>query len=107
MPKHKINKIYELNNHNFSQPISVPMISGCFILSRSEILKKINGFDERFFLYFEDIDLLMRLKEFGEIHYYPNQNVTHLHSDASRTSLKIMLYHLSSFLNIIKSGDGN
>mgnify|MGYP001204238618 FL=1 len=96
-PKHKRNKVYELNSYDFSQPTCVPMISGCFILSRSEFLKNINGFDEKFFLYFEDIDLLMRLKAFGEIHYYPNRNVTHLHSDASRTSFKIMLYHLSSF----------
>ena len=97
-PSGKRNKTYELSGNKFLKPSSVPMISGCFILTKSEFLKNINGFDERFFLYFEDIDLLMRLKQFGEIHYHPSVDVIHLHGDASRKSFKVMIHHFISFL---------
>ena len=75
-PDGKTNSNYELRNYKFSNPLKVPMISGCFILTKSKYLKSIGGFDPRFFLYFEDIDLLMRLKDYGEIHYNPDCSVT-------------------------------
>jgi GT2 family glycosyltransferase len=48
-------------------------------LIRAEILHKLQGFDEQFFMYGEDIDLAFRIKELGyKIIYYPSGTVTHL-----------------------------
>ncbi len=56
-------KTYEqflLRDLDYSRPFICPMISGCFMLFRSEILKSVGGFDKRYFLYLEDADLSRR-----------------------------------------------
>tara|TARA_X000000368_G_C23046230_1_gene719261 strand:+ start:1950 stop:2762 length:813 start_codon:yes stop_codon:yes gene_type:complete len=97
-PKSKINKKYELNNFHFKKDIFVPMISGCYILSKSEVLKDIRGFDERFFLYMEDIDIIRRLSKYGKICYMPNTSVIHLNNLESRKSFKMFLIHFISYI---------
>lgn len=94
----KKNKLYELNQYEFEEDINVPMISGCYILCRSDILKKIQGFDERFFLYMEDIDLLRRLSENGEICYMPKTQIVHIGNLGSRKFSKMFFLHLVSFI---------
>ena len=39
--------------------------SGCFILARGDLLKRLGGFDEQFFYYYEDLDLCRRIWESG------------------------------------------
>ena len=54
-------------------------LMGAAILIRRETLIKLGGFDENFFLWFEDTDLLKRIKDKGyKIIYYPEAAVTHL-----------------------------
>jgi N-acetylglucosaminyl-diphospho-decaprenol L-rhamnosyltransferase len=48
----------------------VPVLSGAYMLVRSEVLQKTGGFDERFFMYAEDIDLSYRINLSGNITYY-------------------------------------
>ena len=43
----------------------VGQIDGCFVLARRQILDQLGGFDERFELYFEDVDLCQRAHELG------------------------------------------
>ncbi len=53
--------------------------TGAFYLTRKNILDKLNGFDEDFFMYGEDIDLSFRIKELGyHIIYNPQYRVIHL-----------------------------
>ena len=44
----------------------------------NNILKKLGGFDERFFLYFEDFDLSLRASEHGRVVNAPRMVITHL-----------------------------
>ncbi len=70
---------YHLTHLNLNTIHEVDSISGAFYLTRREILKKIGGFDEDFFMYGEDIDLSFRIKKLGyQIIYYPLFEVTHL-----------------------------
>lgn len=41
-------------------PFSLPIMSGCFMFFTKDHYKELNGFDDRFFLYFEDYDLSLR-----------------------------------------------
>ncbi len=50
---------------------SVELISGCCILARTKSLQLCDGFDEKFFLYFEDFDLSLRMSKLGNLDYYP------------------------------------
>ncbi|MBN3782837.1 glycosyltransferase family 2 protein [Burkholderia sp. Ac-20345] len=61
-----------------------PIISGCFMLFRTDILKKLGGFDPRYFLYFEDYDLSLRTHETARVAYVPAVRVVHHGGGASR-----------------------
>ncbi len=58
---------------------TVGWLAGCFILIRGELLKRLGGFDEQFFYYYEDTDLCRRVWETGyTILYTPEATITHL-----------------------------
>lgn len=59
------------------QAVAVPLLSGSFLLLRTGPLFRIGGFDESYFLYFEDFDLSLRLAEFGELVYLPQRTLLH------------------------------
>ena len=56
---------------------NIPIGSGCCMLSRSSVLTAVNGFDERYFLYFEDFDLSLRIRQQGRIAYLPTMKIIH------------------------------
>ncbi|CAN5205520.1 glycosyltransferase [soil metagenome] len=63
----------------------VPVISGSFMFFRTDVLKQAQGFDERFFMYGEDIDLCYRVTEMGwEIHYVPQTSIIHYKGESTK-----------------------
>ncbi len=66
---------------------NIPIISGCFMLFRTAVLRAVNGFDERYFLYFEDFDLSLRVHDEGAIAYLPDMQITHLGGNSARKGL--------------------
>lgn len=70
---------YHLTDKNLQKIHQVDAISGAFFLTRKVVLDRLGGFDERFFMYGEDLDLCFRLRGLGyEIIYYPLQTAIHL-----------------------------
>lgn len=61
-----------------------PIVSGCFMLFRTEVLQQLGGFDPRFFLYFEDFDISLRAGKISRIAYVPQVKVVHHGGHASR-----------------------
>jgi GT2 family glycosyltransferase len=55
----------------------IPIASGCCMLTRSSALTAIKGFDARYFLYFEDFDLSLRIRQQGRIAYLPTMKIVH------------------------------
>lgn len=69
---------YEMHDLPETMPAaSVPIVSGCFMLCRTDKLKAVGGFDERYFLYFEDFDLSLRMGREGELAYLPEMKIQH------------------------------
>ncbi|MGE4546024.1 MAG: glycosyltransferase family 2 protein [Pedobacter sp.] len=63
----------------------VSFASGCAMLARRELLKSIGGFDERLFMYEEDVELCLRTQKLGwEIRYEPTAIVSHVVQASSR-----------------------
>ncbi|MGE6286811.1 glycosyltransferase [Aeromonas media] len=72
----------QLNEHDVLW--DPPIVSGCFMLFRTDILQRLGGFDPRFFLYFEDFDISLRAGKISRIAYVPQVKVVHHGGHASR-----------------------
>lgn len=82
-----------------AEPSSPDWVAGMFMLAKRTAFEAVGGFDERYFLYYEDIDLCRRLRLHGyDIRLVPAATVLH---DARRTSHrnpKYLAWHLRSIL---------
>jgi GT2 family glycosyltransferase len=75
-----------------------PIVSGCFMLFRTDVLKKLGGFDPRYFLYFEDYDLSLRAHDVARVVYVPSVRVLHHGGDAARKGFgHIRMFAASAF----------
>lgn len=63
------------NGYDHIQPIK--NATGSFMLLRTKAFKQVHGFDPRFFMYFEDTDLTVRLAKIGQTIFYPSLTVYH------------------------------
>ncbi len=67
-------------------PLEIDFASGCCMLCRMDAIKDIGTFDDRFFLYFEDVDLSLRARSAGwKIFWVPNSSILH---KVSATTMK-------------------
>lgn len=77
--------------------ISVDWVAGMCMFLRSADFKDIGKFDERFFLYYEDVDLCVRLWKTGRrVAVCKRSEVIHHARRSSRTSVRHMVWHLQS-----------
>jgi GT2 family glycosyltransferase len=67
---------------------SIEIASGCCMLVRSELLQKLGGFSAAYFLYFEDFDLSVRLRQTAKIAYVPTMKIVHDGGHAARKGWK-------------------
>jgi len=75
-----------------------PIVSGCFMFFRTSVLKKLAGFDARYFLYFEDYDLSLRAHGVARVVYAPAVRVLHHGGGASRKgSAHIRMFAASAY----------
>jgi GT2 family glycosyltransferase len=64
---------------------TVEWVSGCFIFARGEIVKRIDGFDEQFFYYYEDMDICHRIWDAGSpILFTPEMTIVHLGGQSTK-----------------------
>ena len=61
---------YHLGHLSEEKSNEIDVLSGAYFMSRKEILNKTGGFDERFFMYGEDIDLSFRIQQEGYKNFY-------------------------------------
>ena len=89
-----------------SGPTEVDWVSGACMVSRRETLDATGGFDERFFMYFEDADLCRRARETGRsVYYLPTVRVVHQTGASSGDRPgAIWRLHKSAFLYHRKHG---
>lgn len=99
-PKNKFCGKYNLTYLDPEKSYSVDAISGSFMFSRTKLLKELNGFDETFFMYGEDLDLCYRIKEKNyDIHYVADTTIVHYKGESSKNS------PIDNILNFYKAMD--
>ena len=86
----KLLREYAMLDCDLSKPIQIENATGCFMLLRTEVLKKIGGFDDGYFMYFEDADLTRRVNEVSKCVYYPDATVNHVWGRESKRKLKMI-----------------
>lgn len=93
----------EKNNLN-AHSSSIDYVSGCCMLIRRKVFEKIGFLDERYFLFFEDVDFCLRAKKVGfEIALQSKSVIFHKLSEGKAKSLRQMYYLLlSNFIFVNK-----
>jgi N-acetylglucosaminyl-diphospho-decaprenol L-rhamnosyltransferase len=87
-----------------SNPIFPDWVGGMFMLFPREVFKKLGGFDQRYFLYYEDVDLCARLRLKGyTVAVCPDAKVIHLARRSSHYNLKYLKWHLISMMRFFCS----
>jgi len=78
------NQVHPKSADFFSQDRIVGWVMGAFLFMKSEVVKSTQGFDEKFFLYMEEVDWCKRINEAGfKIWYTPSFSITHLDKTSS------------------------
>ena len=88
------NHQYEMRASGYDKIMNIPYLSGCFMLLRTEAVKQARLFDERFFMYPEDMDLTRRIHRNYLTVYFPHATIIHNHEKASYKSLKMLWIHM-------------
>ncbi len=94
-------KMLRLNDGRYviqgNEPRPIDWSAGMFMLFQAEAFNKVGGFDEGFFLYYEDVDICARLwKQRLRVIVHPGVTVIHSAQRASRRNLRYTMWHLSS-----------
>lgn len=104
-PKNRFVRGYLMADESHDQVMDVDWLSGCAMLLRREALDQIGMFDERFFMYCEDVDLCKRAHDAGwRVVYYPEVEVSHRIGAASDKNPIAMIkqHHRSMLLYFLK-----
>ena len=102
LPKNIIRKMddkYLLKCCDLSKEMNIPYHQGSFLLFRTECFNMVGMFDERFFMYPEDIDITRRMHKHFRTMYLPFVKVIHNHRAESYKSRKMLRIHI---VNMIK-----
>lgn len=92
----KRNKRYELRDKDLERPINAPYLSGCFMLLRTQAAVEAGLFDERYFMYPEDIDLTRSIHRNWLTLYYPEWTIVHNHAQASYKNKHMLRIHIQN-----------
>jgi GT2 family glycosyltransferase len=85
-------------------PIYPDWVGGMFMLFPRKIYEQLNGFDEGYFLYYEDVDLCARLRLSNyQIMLCPEVKVYHCAQRTSHSNIKYLRWHLSSMMRFFFS----
>ncbi len=86
-PSSKVFGKYNLTYLDENQTNEVDAIVGAFMFMSRDIYKKMNGFDEDYFMYGEDLDLCYRIKKSGyRIYYYSETSIIHYKGESTKKS---------------------
>lgn len=88
---------YECRDLPDDRDVEIRIGSGCFMLFRGEVFKDLKGFDDRYFMYFEDTDLCLEMqKRNKKIIYTPFSQVIHYYERGSHKNSKLFKIFMQS-----------
>jgi len=85
----------------YNKILPIENASGSFMLVRTDIFKAVKGFDERYFMYYEDTDLTRKINEISSAMFVPTASVMHSWERANGRDIRyiwIMLQSLYKYM---------
>ena len=80
-----VERHYLMLDTDLTRPQEIDFCTGCFFVMRTEVFRKIGGFDESYFMYVEDADITRKAQSCGKVMYVPETHVIHAwHRDANK-----------------------
>ena len=87
-----------------NEPVQPDWVAGMFLLFPRIVFEKLGGFDRRYFLYYEDVDICARLRLLGkEIVLCPQARVIHHAQRSSHRNVRYLRLHFSSMMRFFLS----
>jgi GT2 family glycosyltransferase len=110
-----LNRLFKRKLDNYSykdmlpsdRPVKIELASGCFMLCRTDILKRLNGFSPKYFLYFEDFDLSLKIGVSHELVQLPQMRIIHKGGNTAQKGMKHILLFLTSACQFLTSQHPN
>lgn len=101
-PDSRFSSVHFLNNNtNHTKPLEVDWVSGACMVIRRQAVQQVGMLDERFFMYWEDVDWCKRMRDKGwKVIYWPGVKIVH-HvggSSESRVVRSVFEFHRSAIL---------
>jgi len=92
----KRHNYFEMRETGYNKEFKIEYATGCFMLFRTEVFKRLCGFDEHFFLYLEDADITRRVNEISRTVFYPYNYVVHEWQRGTHKIPKLMWIDIQS-----------
>ena len=89
---------YLLTDLDYTVTQNIPYHQGSFMFMRKDALRKVGLFDERFFMYPEDIDLTRRIHRCYRTVCWPGATIIHDHRAASYHSPRMLVIHMVNMI---------
>lgn len=90
---------YLMRDEDLTVPREIDFCTGCFFVIRTDVFRKMGGFDESYYMYVEDADLTREAQRFGKVMYVPETWVVHAWHRTARKKWKHFWMQVHSMLH--------
>lgn len=99
----KFSKNYLMSDWPHNEACEVDWVSACYLIMRRETIEKVGLFDERFFMFCEDVDWCYCAKLKGhKVYYCPEAEIIHLSGNSQKQDLRKIIWHHQSMYKFYK-----
>lgn len=92
----KRQEYHTMQDMDYGKPFDVPFAQGSFLFIRTELFRRLAGFDKRYFMYMEDADLCRQVNKVSRLVYCPDTTVIHKWERGSHKDKTLLKIHISS-----------
>lgn len=93
---------YTMSDKELITPVDIEFCTGCFMFIKTSLFKEIGGFDDRYFMYFEDADLTRNVLKTNRVVYFPDAYVIHEWERSGAKKLKYFIIQIKSMFKYFK-----
>ncbi len=93
---------HTMQDMDYQKPFLVPFAQGSFLVVRTELFVRLGGFDSRYFMYMEDVDLCRRVNDCSSLYYCPDTQVIHRWERGSKKDPGLLAEHIKSMFRYFR-----